>query len=224
MQFLFSYLYYMDENLKSLVESRFSQVFESELIQELIEVGSIETVPQGEIIIDMHERISKIPLMLEGSIKIMREDDEGKEMFLYYIESGSTCAASLTCCMNNHKSNILAIVEEDATFLSFPVDYMDIWMAKYRSWRTYILANYANRYEELLEVVDLLAFKKMDDRVSNYLKEKAVLHQSNVVVASHQEIAYDLNTSREVVSRILKQMERNGILSLKRGQILMNTI
>ena len=212
----------MDVNIKALVEERFSQLFDPELIQEIIAKGQISKADQGDIVIDMNERITQIPLMLEGSIKIMREDEEGKEMFLYYIETGSTCAASLTCCMNNHKSNILAIVEEDATFLSIPVECMDEWMAKYRSWRSYILANYANRYEELLEVVDLLAFKKMDDRVANYLKEKVILHQSNTVKASHQEIAFDLNTSREVVSRILKQMERDGLVTLKRGQILIN--
>lgn len=214
----------MDQQLKSLINDLFSQQFEEDLITELIEVGSIERLTHGEIILDMNQKIFKIPVVIEGSLKIMREDDEGREIFLYYVEPGGTCAASLTCCMNQCRSNILAIVEEDVTLLTFPEEYMDKWMVKYRSWRNYILTNYADRYEELLDVVDLLAFKKMDDRVSNYLKEKADVHHSKVVVASHQEIAYDLNTSREVVSRILKQMERNGLLSLKRGQILMNTI
>lgn len=211
----------MTEDMKVLVESRFSNVFEPELFEELLNEGKIQQFEVGDIVIDMNQMITHVPLMLEGSIKIMREDDDGREMFLYYIETGSTCAASLTCCMNDHKSNILAIVEEDATFISFPVEFMDKWMAKYRSWRTYILGNYAARYEELLEVVDLLAFKKMDDRVTNYLKEKAILHQSKEVMVSHQDIAYDLNTSREVVSRILKQMERNGHVDLKRGKIIL---
>lgn len=202
----------------------FSPVFEDELIQELLSVGKIEKFEEGAIVIDMNEPISRIPLMLEGSIKIMREDDEGKEMFLYYIEAGSTCAASMTCCLNSHKSNILALVEEDAVFVGVPVAFMDKWMAKFTSWRSFILSNYARRYDELLEVVDLLAFKKMDDRILNYLKESADLHNSNIIIASHQKIAYDLNSSREVISRILKQMEHKNLVTLKRGQIILHEL
>lgn len=212
----------MKSHYKTHIIDLFSPVFEDELIQELISVGKIEQFEEGEIVIDTNEPISRIPLMLAGSIKIMREDDEGREMFLYYIEAGSTCAASMTCCMDSHKSNIMALVEEDAVFVGVPVEYMDKWMAKYTSWRSFILANYARRYDELLEVVDLLAFKKMDDRILNYLKESAELHNSNAIVASHQKIAYDLNSSREVISRILKQMEHKKLVTLKRGQIILH--
>ena len=211
----------MEEQYSSRIKSLFSPILEDELVHEMTSLGKIEHYRIGDIVIDVNQIITHIPLMLDGSIKIMREDDEGKEIFLYYIESGSTCAASLNCCMNNHRSNILAIVEEDATFLSVPVEFMDKWMAQYRSWRSFILSNYATRYDELLEVVDLLAFKRMDDRVANYLQEKASLHHSKTVEISHQDIAYDLNTSREVVSRILKQMERNGDVELKRGKIVL---
>ncbi len=211
----------MEEQYSSKIKALFSPILEDALVDEMISLGKIEHYQVGDIVIDVNQKIERIPLMLDGSIKIMREDEEGKEMFLYYIESGSTCAASLTCCMNSHRSNILAIVEEDATFLSVPVDFMDKWMAQYRSWRSFILSNYATRYDELLEVVDLLAFKRMDDRVANYLQEKASLYHSKTVEISHQDIAYDLNTSREVVSRILKQMERNGDVELKRGKIVL---
>ena len=211
----------MEEQYSSKIKTLFSPILEDALVDEMISLGKIEHYQVGDIVIDVNQKIERIPLMLDGSIKIMREDEEGKEMFLYYIESGSTCAASLTCCMNSHRSNILAIVEEDATFLSVTVDFMDKWMAQYRSWRSFILSNYATRYDELLEVVDLLAFKRMDDRVANYLQEKASLYHSKTVEISHQDIAYDLNTSREVVSRILKQMERNGDVELKRGKIVL---
>jgi CRP/FNR family transcriptional regulator len=212
----------MNTHHQDLIKKLFSPILEEELIDELLASGKIQTFKEGEIVIDVNQTITHIPLMLDGSIKIMREDEDGKEMFLYYIESGSTCAASLTCCMNQHKSNILAIVEEDATFVSMSVNYMDQWMAKYKSWRNFILSNYANRYDELLEVVGLLAFKKMDDRVINYLQEKAATHNSDTIIASHQKIAIDLNSSREVISRVLKQMERKGMLTLKRGQILLH--
>ncbi len=201
------------------LQQTFGHLFEKELIDTIAHEATMRTVEAGEILIDVNERIIHIPLVLEGSIKILREDDQGRELFLYYIEPGNTCAASLTCCMNDHRSNILAIVEEKATFLTVPAQAMDHWMTRFKSWRNFILQIYAKRYDELLEVVDLLAFKKMDDRVLNYIKEKAQLHHSRSISASHQEIAYDLNTSREVISRIVKQMERKGILALGRGKI-----
>lgn len=212
----------MDLDITTVLKERFVHLSEPELIEEIKAAGKIETLETGEILLDVGERITHLPLVLEGSIKIMREDGDGKEMFLYYVESGNTCAASLTCCMNKHKSNIMAVVEEKATFLVIPTEKMDDWMSKYRSWREFILMNYALRFEELMDVVDLLAFKKMDDRILNYLEEKAILHNSNTIEASHQDIAYDLNTSREVVSRILKQMERQNVVSLSRGKIVLN--
>lgn len=212
----------MEDTISTLINSLFGHLLEPELINEILSCGVMAKYKEGDIVLDINQKIESIPLMLTGSIKIMREDDNGNEIFLYYIESGSICAASLTCCMNSHRSNILAIVEEDATFLAVPTAFMDIWMAKYRSWRSYVLSSYALRYDELLEVVDLLAFKRMDDRVANYLQEKASLHQTNTIRTSHQDIAHDLNTSREVVSRILKQMERDGNLELKRGHIVLS--
>lgn len=206
------------------VQQLFSNIFEPELIDNVLEVGQFCAFEEGEILIDVGEEITSIPLMISGAIKIMREDNEGNEIFLYYVEPGSTCASSLTCCINNHKSNILAIVEDKAEFIAVPVDKMDDWMSRFKSWRHFILNNYADRYEELLYVVDLLAFKGMEERISNYLKEKAAVHHSTTVFISHQQIAIDLNTSREVVSRILKQMERAGAIQLKRGEILLNPI
>lgn len=197
----------------------FSPIFEPDLLDEIGKISTIRSFKKGEIIIDMHEEINNIPLVLEGSIKILRENEDGLEHFLYFIEAGNTCAATLTCCLNENKSNILAIVEEDASFISVPLNKMDEWMAKYKTWRRFIMQNYAKRYEEILEVVDLLAFKRMDDRILNYIQEKSDVHHSETLSLSHQDIAYDLNTSREVVSRLVKQMERQGILELSRGKI-----
>ena len=162
----------METTLHTIVTEKYTQFYDEDLVKEILTVGKMRTLAEGEILIDVDERITQIPLMVKGSVKILREDDEGKEMFLYYIEAGSTCAASLTCCMNSQKSNILAIVEEETTFISIPVKYMDEWMSKYKSWRDFILRNYAYRYEELLEVVGQLAFKKMDERILKYLQEK----------------------------------------------------
>jgi CRP/FNR family transcriptional regulator len=205
--------------LKALIATHFGEIFEADLIREMAEVAVISKVKAGEILIDLYEEIDSMPLVIEGAIKISREDEDGHELFLYYIEAGTTCAATLTCCMNNQRSNILAVVEEDATFLRIPSVQMDQWMAKYSSWRKFILSNYAMRYDELLEVVDILAFKKMDSRILNFLEDKAKLNDKATVELSHQEIAYNLNTSREVVSRILKQLEKSGRVKLSRGTI-----
>ena len=206
-------------DLQLTLQNKFNPIFEVKLIEEMAQKASLVKVKAGEILIDINQTIAVMPIVLEGAIKILREDEDGNELFLYYIESGSTCAASITCCMNDQKSNILAIVEEDVTFLSVPIAYMDEWMVKYSSWRKFILSSYAMRYDELLEIVDVLAFKKMDGRILNYLSETVKLNKTSTVEISHQALAYNLNTSREVVSRILKQLEKKGMVKLSRGAI-----
>jgi CRP/FNR family transcriptional regulator len=205
--------------LRKAIQENFPIISESELIEEIMKVAFIHEMNADEILIDINENIKNLPMLIEGSVKILREDDEGNEVFLYYVDAGNTCAATLTCCMDSKISNIRAVVEEDAVFLTIPYEYMDIWMGKYRSWREFILTTYSLRFEELLKAVDQLAFKKMDQRILNFLKEKAKLLDNTFIKISHQQIAYDLNTSREVVSRILKQMEKEGIVKISRGQI-----
>jgi len=205
--------------LRKVLSENFPMLTEPELIEEIMKVGFIHEVEVGEILIDIGEIIENMPLLIEGSIKIIREDADGNEMFLYYVNAGNTCAASLTSGFGNQRSTIRAIVEERATFLAIPVKFIDAWMVKYPSWRSFILNTYNLKFEEVLKVVDLLAFKKMDDRIANYLHEKSELHHTKILKLSHQEIAIDLNTSREVVSRILKQMEKTGLIHIGRGQL-----
>lgn len=206
-------------SIKEIIQTEFPMLIEEGLVNEISAVAKIEEMAETEILIDMNERITRVPLLIDGSLKIIREEEDGREIFLYYVEAGNTCAASITCCLNNHKSSIMAIVEEKARFLSIPIEYMDQWMAKYQSWRNFIMNSFTSRTDELLEVVDLLAFKKMDERILKYLQGKSELQHSNIIKASHQEIANDLSTSREVVSRLLKQMEHNGMLKISRGKI-----
>ena len=194
--------------------------FEDGLKKELNSVSKRFTLPAGEIIMDIGQSIDHIPLVLEGSIKILREDEEGNEIFLYYLEAGHACATSITCCMSGQRSTIRAIAEDDTKYLAIPVQYSDEWMLKYKSWKNFVMNTYAERFEELLKAVDQLAFKKMDERLSKYLHDKADLHESCEIHISHQEIAYDLNTSREVISRLLKQLERIGSIKLGRNRII----
>ena len=193
--------------------------FEEALKKELKQVSNVQVAEPGDIVMDIGQKIEHIPYVLEGSIKILREDEEGNEIFLYYLEPGNACATSITCCFTGQKSTIRAIAEDRTAFLSIPVFLSDEWMLKYKGWKNFVMNTYAERFEELLKAIDQLAFKKMDERLSKYLRDKAEIHDSRDIHISHQEIAYDLNTSREVVSRLLKQLERLGAIRLGRNRI-----
>ena len=169
---------------------------------------------------DIDQSIDQIPLVLKGSLKISREDDEGNEILLYYLEPGHSCATSLTSCYSGQRSTIRAIAEDDSEYLAIPAQYSDEWIIKYPSWKNFVMNTYSERFEELLKTIDQLAFKKMDERLSKYLHDKAELHDNSVIHISHQEIAYDLNTSREVISRLLKQLENMGAIKLGRNRIV----
>jgi CRP/FNR family transcriptional regulator len=199
---------------------KFPIFFEEGLKKELVQFSKTHHASAGEIIQDIEQPIDQIPLVIKGSIKILREDEEGNEIFLYYLEPGHACATSITCCMSGQRSTIRAIAEDDTEFLAIPVHYSDEWMLKYKTWKNFVMNTYAERFEELLKAIDQLAFKKMDERLSKYLHDKATLHDNSEIHISHQEIAYDLNTSREVISRLLKQLERMGSIKLGRNRII----
>ena len=208
------------EHLKDL----YGYLFEDELIGEIYSVGKLQMVKQGNFIMDIGDEITFMPLILNGAIKIMSEDDHGDDLLLYFIEKGDTCAMTLSCCVKQGKSNIRAVAESDVEMLMIPVDKMEAWMGKYRSWRAFILDSYHNRMQELLETIDTLAFMNMDERLLKYLRDKAMVNHDDVIHATHQEIAADLHTSRVVVSRLLKKMEREGKIELQRSQIKVNTL
>lgn len=157
-------------------------------------------------------------MIVSGSVKVMREDTDGHELLLYYLKAGETCAMSLTCCMEGRKSEIRAVAVEPVKMIVLPVAFMEEWM-RFRDWRSFVMNTYVRRFEELLETVDSIAFQRMDERLENYLITKAKGVDSKLLTVSHQEVAQDLNTSREVISRLLKQMERHGKLKLGRGKI-----
>lgn len=209
-----------NQSIDTTVIDKFPIFFETDLKKELNSVSKVHTAAAGEIIMDIDQSIDQIPLVINGSIKILREDEEGNEIFLYYLEPGHACATSITCCLSGQRSTIRAIAEDDTEYLGIPVQYSDEWMLKYKSWKNFVMNTYAERFEELLKAIDQLAFKKMDERLAKYLHDKADLHDSFEIHISHQEIAYDLNTSREVISRLLKQLERIGSIKLGRNRII----
>lgn len=195
--------------------------FESDLISEISAVGKVYTHKRGDIMIDLGEEIKFIPIILEGAIKIVREDENGDELLLYFVEFGNTCAMTLNCCIGNVSSEIRAICESDTRLIMIPVMYMDQWLTKYKSWRTFIFNNYQNRMIELLKAIDSLTFKKLDQRLEQYLHEKANVSKNKELQITHYEIATDLNSSRVVISRLLKQLENEGTVQLGRNTIIL---
>ncbi len=205
--------------MKSQIDwGNFRDIFEKELLEDIENVGKLVTVNAGEVIIDAGEYVKFIPIILSGSIKVIRQDDDG-EILLYYVGSGDTCAMSLTCCLAHQKSRVKAIAEEDTTMISIPVDKMENWMVAYKTWNQFVMQTYNNRFNELLKAIDNISFKKVDQRLIKYLKDKASVNETRILTVNHQEIANELNSSREVISRLLKQLEKNGEVILGRNRI-----
>ncbi len=207
-----------DQLFNSLQEN-FSYLFETELLREIADVGNYSKIPHDSIIMDVGEIIQGMPLILSGAVKIMREDKEGHELMLYFLESGDTCAMSLSCCMAQKKSKIRAVAEGDVELVVLPSDKLDEWIGKYRSWRTFVFESIRIRMDEFIEAVDSLAFMQLDERLLKYLRDRAKVVGDTDLKVTHQEIAYDLNTSRVVVSRLLKRLENQGVLKIGRSHL-----
>jgi len=205
----------MIEDLKH----HYAYLFEDELLKEIQAVGQLKTCPANDIIMDIGQTVTMIPLVLTGAIKIFREDTNGDDLLLYFIEQGDTCAMTLTCCLGVKKSEIRAIAEVETTVLMIPVEYMSLWMTRYKSWQNFILQSYHERMTELLEALDSIAFLKLDERLLKYLRDKALVNRNDTIQVTHQIIAQDLHSSRVVISRLLKTLENEKKIELNRNQI-----
>ena len=194
-------------------------ILETELLKEISEIGRIKNVEAGEKLIEIGNQINFMPLLLEGAIKIMREDEKGEDLILYYLERGDTCALTLNCCLGNAKSEIRAIAETQTKVIMIPINKMEEWMGKYKTWQNFILQSYQSRMKEMLEAIDTIAFLNMDARLLKHLKDKAMVNGDDVIRTTHQELAMDLHTSRVVVSRLLKKLEKENKIKLNRNTI-----
>lgn len=197
----------------------FSYLFDEEILNNISEVAKIKAFKKNDIIIDIGQELKYVPLLIRGNIKVLREDSEGSELLLYVLESGDTCAMSFTCCMAKSVSKIRAIADEDTTVIMIPIEEMRGWFDTNTSWRSFILQSYQIRFDEMLETIDTLAFMKMDERLFKYLTDQVKLSASTDLEITHQEIAEDLHTSRVVVSRLLKQLEKQEKITLGRNKI-----
>ena len=199
--------------------SQFFPSFQKDLISDIEEHCSIMDVTAGTIIMKTGQYIRNTVLVVKGKIKIYREDEEGNEFFMYYLLPGQACAISMICASKAKTSQIMAKVEEDAELIMIPLQLMDKWMTEFKSWYEFVIDTYRSRFEEVLIVIDQIAFRGMDERLEFYLQRNAKANDTKHIKASHQEIATDLSTSREVISRLLKKMEQRGLVKLHRSDI-----
>ncbi len=203
--------------------SGFHSGFEPALVKELQQFGEIRTYQEGDVIIDYGKYIRTMPLITHGTVKVLRRDENGKEILLYYLSSNESCSMAYSCCMEARKSEVKAIAEDDVELIAIPHAQLDEWLCKYPGWKNYIMRSFNERFLELLKSIESIAFHKLDERLIGYLKEKQRLSGSSIIKTSHNLIADDLATSRVVISRLLKQLENDKKIILYRNEIkLMN--
>ncbi len=184
--------------------------------------SQLKTLPAETVLVQSNSYIRSIPVVLSGSIRVMRQDEEGREILLYYIKPGESCIMSFLAGIHDDTSKISAIVEEDAEILMVPVAKASEWVKVYPEWADFIFKLYHKRFEELLLMINAVAFQKLDDRIVELLKKKAGIYQSKEINITHQQLAEELGTTREVVSRLLKQMEKQQMIVLSRNKIILN--
>ncbi|PHN05912.1 Crp/Fnr family transcriptional regulator [Flavilitoribacter nigricans] len=202
------------KNLTGQLKRLFPVFQQYELLTEIVAKSQRMEIPAGEQIIGVGNRINVVPLVLDGTIKVIREDDEGNEIFLYYIKSGESCAMTLTACLRRDPSSVKAIVESPTDLLALPADVVYDLAHRFPNWNDFMTETYARRFEEMMEVIDHVAFHSMDVRLLKYLIDRSHLLQSRVLTVSRTQIAKDLNSSREVISRLLKQMEKKKLVRI----------
>ncbi len=212
-----------DKNLiRKKLNVRFSKIFEKELLNEIVDVGIYKSFKKGELLIDIGDEMTHIPLITKGIVKISREDQQQKEILLYFLERGDTCAISFVNCINQSKSMFRGVIESNVECILIPVTKIEDWLVNYRTWREFIIDSYHYRLVEMVEVIKSLTFLKLDDRLYKYLTKHVKLLRNKKLSITHHEIAEDLHTSRVVISRLLKTLERKGKIKLGRNSIKIN--
>lgn len=187
--------------------------------KKLSDLGITKRFVRGETIVNEDAPIQSIPFVTKGSIKVMQSDDTYKEMVLYYLRPGETCVMSVLAGLYHDTSKVKAVAEEESEVLFIPVSKIHDLIREHPQWLNYIFSTYHKRFEELLEVVDAVAFKKMDERLLNFLQKRSEVAGSNTLTLTHEQLARELGTAREVISRLLKKMEAEGIVKLGRNKI-----
>ena len=205
-----------------LIKKKLPLLNDSELLNEIEKQGELIFLEEGQTLIKKGSYPKFIPLILEGIIKVNRIDDEGNEIFLYYLSSGDSCSMTLACCTNYTASKLSATVEEKATIIKIPIEIMDKWMSSYSVWRNYVFSSLNIRITSLLEAIDQIAFSSLDERLISLLEKTSKSKNTLEIKTTHQDLAKELNTSREVISRLLKKLEKEELVTLGRNKIVLS--
>jgi CRP/FNR family transcriptional regulator len=206
----------MNEKIKELLEK---SPFEPELKDEILKFGRLKKTKAGQTVITPEDDAQEMPLVMSGLLRVMRSDENGNEVFLYYLEGGETCAMSITCCLEGKRSSFHVVAEDDSELWMMPVSNLDRWITKYHSFRRFVFNSYQTRFDELLQTIDSMAFMNLDERLYNYLLDKKMASGSFEIKKTHQQIANELNTSRVVISRLLKKLEKEDKIEQRRNYI-----
>jgi CRP/FNR family transcriptional regulator len=203
----------------SALQKVFSPIFEPALLKEIEEKSMLIDVTAGQALIAMGQAIKMVPMVLTGTLKVSRINNEGQELLLYYVRPGEGCAMTFSCGLTSQASLVKGAAEEDLTMLCVSVTVMEEWMVKYPSWKKFVMSTIVNEFIEVIKSVDDVTFKKMDERLISYLKEKSRISGSTLINLSHQQISDEMGTNRVVISRLLKKLENEKRLLLFRNQI-----
>jgi len=197
----------------------YSSVFEASLLKEIEEKSMFVTAVAGQPLINMGQNIKMVPMVVSGTLKVSRLNDEGQELLLYYVRPGEGCAMTFSCGMMRQPSLVKGAAEDDLSMIVVPVSAMDEWMHKYPSWKKFVMSTIVTEFIDVIKSVDEVTFKKMDERLVNYLKEKSRISGSSLINLTHQQISEEMGTNRVVISRLLKKLETENRLLLYRNQI-----
>lgn len=207
------------EKIQAILDKHYHQLAEIPLQEVICEKGSIKKFSRGSVTQEINCYVKFVPLVSKGTMKVLREDADGNEIFLYYLHPGDSCSMAFSCCMMYKRSDVRTIVVEDVEMVAIPMQHVDEWMMKFHSWKNFIMKSYDSRMLELIQTIDEIAFLKMDQRLLNYLQRKSNAIGNKTINSTHQEIAQDLNASREAISRLLKKLEHQEVLVIGRNKI-----
>lgn len=192
---------------------------EKDLLRELGNISTIMELETGQSIVSEGDYIKSFPVVIRGCLRVTRLSEDGNELLLYYLNQGEICAMSLTCCMGMQKSNIKMVAEEPGLILMIPVEKPESWMSEYRSWKEFMMYSYRKRFEELLDTIDAIAFMQLDERLIRFFEERYRSTGKTVFLGTHQDVASQLNSSREVISRLLRSLEKKNLVITERNSI-----
>jgi CRP/FNR family transcriptional regulator, anaerobic regulatory protein len=204
----------MASDIKNLFPS-----FEANLVEDIEKNAEIIEFAEGQDLVKSGQNIKSTILIKEGLVKVYREDEEGNEIFMYHLEPGQACALSIMCAVQNRTSEIKAKAVKPTEVFAIPINFVDHWMKEYKSWYQFVLSTYRARFEELLNTIDAIAFKNMDERLVMYLKKHTEISKNQIIPVTHAQIATELSTSREVISRLLKKLAERGLIKVNRQNI-----